>query len=130
MLDEAKKQKINVGQPEVDAKIAQIETQVTAQGQKLDDLLALQGQTRKDLNNQILLQLSAEKLLADKTQVSDQEVADYFKTNQASYAKGTKLEDKKAEITDQLTQQKLSEAIPAWLADLKTQAKIYYFLKL
>ena len=129
VLDEAKKQKVNIGPTEINEKINQIEAQLTAQGQKLDDLLALQGQTRKDLEKQIRLQLSVEKLLSDKALVSDQEVADYFKANQSTYPKGTKLEDKKAEITDQLAQQKLSAAIPAWLENLRTQAKIYYFLK-
>lgn len=130
VLDEARKQKVSPSQTEIDAKISQIETQITAQGQKLDDLLALQGQTRQDLEKQIRLQLTAEKLLSDKTQVSDQEIADYFKTNQSTYPKGTKLEEKTAEIKDQLTQQKLNAAISPWLENLRSQAKIYYFLKL
>lgn len=130
VLDEAKKQKVSLPQTEVDAKINQIKTQVESQGQKLETLLAAQGQTQKDLENQIRLQLTAEKLLSDKTQVSDQEVADYFKTNQSTYPKGTKLEEKAAEIKDQLAQQKLSAAISPWLEKLRTQAKIYYFLKL
>lgn len=128
--DEARKQKVVLSQAEIDAKINQIKTQVETQGQQLDDLLTAQGQTQKDLEKQIRLQMTVEKLLSAKTQVSEEEIAAYFKENQSTYPKGTKLEDKKAEITAQLTQQKLSEAIPPWLADLKTRAKIYYFLKL
>lgn len=130
VLGEAKKQKININQAEIDEKVNQIKAQLETQGQQLDAALAAQGQTQKDLENQIRLQLSAEKLLGTEIQVSDQEISDYFKKNQSSYPKGTKLEEKSAEIKDQLTQQKMSEKVPAWLENLRKQAKIYYFLQL
>lgn len=128
VFDEAKKQNITITQADVDAKIKTIEDQVTAQGQKLDDLLAQQGQTRKDLEKQIKMQIIVEKILGNDITVTDKEISDYFTTNTSYYPKGTKLEEKSAEIKSTLTSQKLNEKVQPWLDNLKKSAKIYSFL--
>lgn len=128
ILDEAKKQNISVTQTEIDGKIKEIETKIEAQGQKLDTLLSQQGQTRKDLGKQIKMQVIVEKILGKDIQVTDKEVEDYFKTNSTYYPKGTKLEEKSAEIKSTLSSQKLSAKVQPWLDNLKKSAKIYSFL--
>ena len=127
---EAARQKIIVSQEEINQKISQIEEQLKPQGQNLEAVLAMQGQTKKDLEKQIKLQVLVEKLLGKDISISEQAITDYFDKNKDSYTKGAKLEDKKEEIQNTLRNQALSEKFQPWLEDLKSKAKIYYFLKL
>lgn len=127
--EEAKKQKVTVSSQEIDQKIKDIEKQIEAQGQKLDDFLASQGLTRKDIEKQLVFRVTIEKLLAKEIEISDKEIADYFEKNKSFYPKDTKIEDRKEEIRNGLLQQKLGDKVPVWLEDLKKNSKIYYFLK-
>ena len=127
---EAARQKIIVSQEEINQKISQIEEQLKPQGQNLEAVLAMQGQTKKDLEKQIKLQVLVEKLLGKDISISEQAITDYFDKNKDSYTKSAKLEDKKEEIQNTLRNQALSEKFQPWLEDLKSKAKIYYFLKL
>lgn len=127
ILNEAKKEKVSISPLEIEQKIKEIESQL--QGQKLTDLLAMQGQTLKDLEKQIKLQLSIERILSKDISVSDKDISDYFEKNKDSYPKDTKLEDKKAEIKSLLLNQALGQKFQSWLEESKKKAKIYYFLK-
>jgi len=62
ILQEAKKQNIFVGKEDIDQEMAKIEENFKNQGQDLNQLLAFQGMTRADLEEQIQLQKTAEKL--------------------------------------------------------------------
>lgn len=62
ILQEAKKQNVSVGKGEIDQEMAKIEENFKNQGQDLNQLLAFQGITRADLEEQIQLQKTAEKL--------------------------------------------------------------------
>lgn len=126
----AKKKGINITPVEVSQQIAEIEKQFSGQDQSLDTLLATRGQTRKDLTEQIQIQLMVEKILADEAKVTDEEIAKYFEENKSSFPKGTVLEDKKEEIKEMLYQQKMSDAFQTWTDKMKEEAKIIYFLKL
>src|SRR3990172_2625847 len=53
IMQEAKKKNINVSDEEINRELDVIEKSVTAQGQKLDDLLALQGLTRQQLKEEV-----------------------------------------------------------------------------
>ena len=126
----AKKKGISITLAEVSQQIAEIEKQFAGQDQNLDTLLATRGQTRKDLTEQIEIQLMVEKILADEAEVTDEEIAKYFEENKSSFPKGTVLEDKKEEIKEMLYQQKMSDAFQTWTDKMKEEAKIIYFLKL
>ena len=62
ILQEAKKQNVSIGQEEINQEMAKIEENFKNQGQDLNQLLAFQGMTRADLEEQIQLQKTAEKL--------------------------------------------------------------------
>lgn len=130
ILNEAKKQKLDVTSDEIDKKIKEIETQVTTGGSSLDSLLEAQGQTRDSLKEQIKVQLIIEKALAKDISITDQEVKDYYDKNKASYAKDSKFDDLKEQIKGDLVQQKIGEKFQPWLDELKKKAKIYYFINL
>jgi len=62
ILQEAKKQNVSIGQEEINQEMAKIEENFKNQGHDLNQLLAFQGMTRTDLEEQIQLQKTAEKL--------------------------------------------------------------------
>ncbi len=121
ILDEAKKQNVKAEKADIDKQIATIEEQLKAQNQTLDSALALRGMTRKDLEDQLEVQVLIQKLLEKEIAVTDKEIDDYIKQNKST--------DSKDAVKEMLIQQKLSEKFQAWITDLKTKAKINYFVK-
>lgn len=126
VLGEAKKRSISVSKEETDKEIAGIETQVSAQGNTLEAALSLQGITREDLEAQITLRQTAEKLIADQLQVTDEEIQQYIQEYKVEIPK-----DKEVEYTEQirneLKAQKFSQKIQELITSLREQAQINYF---
>jgi foldase protein PrsA len=124
---EAKKKNITVTDDELNAEITKISDSVKAQGQDINTLLAMQGMTQDDLKKQVRTQKFVEKILADKVKPTDQEVADYLKTNKDSLPKGNTEAQNKDLAVSQLTQQKLSTEFQTWLTEAKKNASIKYY---
>lgn len=125
---ELKKQNISVTPADVDEEIRSIEAQATSQGGTLSEALAAQGRTEESLREQITLQKGVEKLLADKTAVSDEDIDTYLKTNKPLPPKDMPIEDFRKQVGDQLQQQKFQQEAQKWIADLKAKSKIQYFV--
>lgn len=129
---EAKKRKINISESETKAEISKIEANVTSQGTTLDSLLLQQGMTKKDLTEEIKVQLLVTKMAGNDVTVSEKEVEEYLasQNDQSSLS----LEEASTKLTaDQakeiIKQQKIQEKIQTFVADLKAKAKINYFIK-
>lgn len=127
---EARKNNVKVEQPEIDAEIKKIEEMVSGQGLTLDEALKFRNQTRKDLIGQIKIQKIAEKLLSSKIVITDQEAKDYFSKNKSLFGQNPVFDKVKDQVNSQLFQQKLSSEYSTWITDLKTKAKILYFVNL
>lgn len=127
ILQEASQKGITVKQEDIDAELSKIEEQLKAQGQTLDQVLSSQGLTKEDVSENLKVKLYIERILEDKVAVSDEDAKKYFDENKASFAKDAKFDDQKAQIADQLKQQKLQEEYQKWMDDLKANAKINYF---
>lgn len=125
---EVNKNNITVSQADIDAEVKKIEQQVAGQGGTLDMALQQQGMTREQFLEQITVQKKLEKLLADKTAVTDQEVDAYIKDNKVTPPAGQKIEDVKAQLKSQLQQKKFNEVAQQWITDLKTNAKIKFYV--
>ncbi|MDO8523119.1 MAG: SurA N-terminal domain-containing protein [bacterium] len=125
--DEAKKKGISVSTDEVKTEISKIEEQVKSQGGTLDAALAQQGMTRADLETQIFVNGKIQKLLADKLNITDDEIAKYITDNKVEIPKGQEQQFKD-NIKSQLSQQKLSAEAQTLIASLKAAAKIKYFV--
>ena len=125
--NEANVKKIIVSNDEINGEIKKIEDQIVAQGTTLDAALAAQGMSMEDLKKQIIFQMEVEKLIADKINVTDEEVAQYIKDNAISIPEGQEATTT-AQIKDELRNQKLSTEGKALIATLKSQAKIRYFV--
>jgi foldase protein PrsA len=80
---------INVTDKQVDARLAQIQKQYFGgDKKKYEKQLADQGLTDKQVRNDIRAQIISEKIFAEVTKdvkVTDQQVEDYYKKNQAQY---------------------------------------------
>ncbi|PIU74951.1 MAG: hypothetical protein COS76_03380 [Candidatus Portnoybacteria bacterium CG06_land_8_20_14_3_00_39_12] len=126
--DEAVKAHITIGEDAINATVQETKTQLEAQGQTLEDALAAQGMTQADLREQIVIRKQLEQLLADKIQVSDDEIQQYIKDNQVTIPAGKEAEYQK-QIKDQLQQQKLSSEAGAFVESLKLKASIHYFVQ-
>lgn len=129
ILQEAKEQKVEISQEEIEAKMGEIETQVTSQGSDLDTLLEAQGQTRQDLEEQIEVQLIVEKIVDKDVVISEEELENYFEENKEFLAEGATFEEIKEDLRESLRQEKISNQTQAWLEGLKQKAKIYYLLE-
>jgi foldase protein PrsA len=128
ILQEAAKEKVTVSNSEISAQIDQIKNNLKSQGQDLNTALAAQGMTQTDLNNQIKLQILVQKMAGKDVTVTDKEAEDYFNQNKATYPKGAKFADVKDQIVSDLKQQKTRTAVTTWVSNLKSKAKINYFV--
>lgn len=128
ILQEASREKVTVTQAEVDTQMATIENNLKTSGQSLESALAMQGMTRKDLEVQVKTQLLVQKMAGKDITITDQEVADYFKQNQSTYPKGTKIESVSDQIRTTLQSQKMSQATATWVSNLRSKAKINYWV--
>ncbi len=119
---EAQKEHVTVSQAEIDSEMKTIESNVTGQGQKLDDVLKSQGMTRQTLEDQVRLQKLVEKMVGKNITVSAKEVTDYMNKNKGMPGMT------KANVEQQLYQQKLTPKVQSWIADLQKNAKINYYV--
>lgn len=129
---EAKKRKMDVTEKELDAELLKIESNVTSQGTTLEALLLQQGMTKKDLEDQISLQLLVTKMVSDKISVTEEEIDDYLASQKEQSS--SDLDQPAPELTrnqakEAIKQQKLQTEIQTFVADLKAKAKINYFIK-
>ncbi len=128
LVDQAVKEaNVVVGEEAVAAQMTEIEESLSAQGQSLDDLLAMQNLTRADVEEDIRLNLQVDQILADEIQVSEEEVLEYFETNKEFLGEDLDFEEMKEEIEAQVIQEKRTEAQQEWLEKIREEAKIRYF---
>jgi len=125
ILDEGKKKGIKVSPTEVTERIKKIEAQVGG-AEALNGLLAQQRQTRADLQDQLLLQLTIEKLYANEATVSAAEI-DEFIRDDAAQLQATEAAAQREEAKDIITQQKLSKIFNDKFQQLKQGTKIQIF---
>lgn len=120
---------VQVSKEDIDNKIAEIETSLTASGQTLDSVLAMQGMTRESLEGQIKTQVMVEKLLEGDVTVSDEDVTTYMTENKEYLPTDKTEEEVKNLVREQLKQQKLSERFSTWITELKNEADIKSYVK-
>ncbi|OIO48114.1 MAG: hypothetical protein AUJ32_01310 [Parcubacteria group bacterium CG1_02_40_82] len=125
--NEAKAKGVVVSDDEVNAEIKKVEDQISAQGSTLQAELLAQGMSMDDFKKQVILRKKIEKLLGDKINVTDEKVEQYIKDNKVSIPSGQE-EAARGEIKSSLMAQKLNTEAPILINDLKTKAKIQYFV--
>ncbi len=124
---EADAKKIVVSNDEINGEIKKIEDQIIVQGSTLEAALSAQGMSMDDLKKQIIFQKKVEKLIADKINVTDEEVVQYINDNKISIPKEQEAAAND-QIKNELRNQKLNKEADALITALKSQAKIRYFV--
>lgn len=125
--NEAEAKKIKVSEEEIKAEINKIEERLKAQGSTLAEALTAQKMDTSDLRKQIIVQKEMEKLLADKINVTDEEVAQYIVDNAITITAGQEA-TVTGQIKEDLKNQKLSTESNLLITGLRSQAKIRYFV--
>ncbi|MFA6007897.1 MAG: SurA N-terminal domain-containing protein [Candidatus Shapirobacteria bacterium] len=124
VYQEAAKQKVTVDQSVIDAEVKKVEAQITAQGQTLDAALTSEGMTLADLENEIRLQKTAEKLANPQVTVTQAEIDKFLVDNKTALPTGSTKEQLQTMATEQLSSQAQSDAVNTWFSNLKKAAQI------
>lgn len=125
---ELKKQNVQISKEEISAEIKKIEGLLAAQQQNLDEVLKQRGMTRKDLEDQIILNKGVEKLLGKEVAITDSEVQAYIEQNRQYMPEATDSAALEKQAREQLSQQKVAEKYQAWLENAKKKAKVTNFV--
>lgn len=126
---EAQKQNVTVSDKEVNDEIKKLEGNLQKQGQKLDQVLVMQGMTKEDLNKLIRLDKMVGKMVGKDIKISDQQVNEYIEKNKEALPTDQNEKDLKNTVREQLKQQQLNEKVRTWLEDLQKNAKITHFVE-
>lgn len=127
IVSEAKKKNIVISETDIDSEVSKIEKSLGA-NTTLNDALAQQGMTLKDLRDQVKMRLTAMKLVEDKISVSDEEVSKYMTENKDFLPKDEDEAKQKETVKETLKEQKVNAQIQTLLQELKSSAKITSFL--
>ncbi len=127
ILQEARKKNISISEEAIQEEIKAIKENVSLQGSDLNSLLAAQGMSLKDLEENIKIKKTIEEILKDKIQVSDEEINNYFQQNKQLYPDAN-FEDIKENLKSELIQMKLQNEYQSWITNLKNTSNIKYFI--
>jgi foldase protein PrsA len=125
---EARKQNVTVSDKEIGEEIKKLEGNLQKQGQKLEQVLTMQGMTKEDLLRLIRLDKMVGKMVGKDIKISDQQVKEYIEQNKESLPTDQNEKDLKATVSEQLKQQQLNEKVRTWLEALQKNAKINRFV--
>lgn len=126
IAQEAKKAGVSVTQPEIDGKVAAVVADL-GENVGIDELLAYQGMTRGEFEDQIRLQLTVEKLLGKDIVITEDDVTNYIATNAASLT-ATDEAALRVEAREVILTGKINEKLQPWFLELKNNANISRFL--
>jgi len=124
IYQEAAKKKVTVDQSVIDVEVKKVEAQITAQGQTLDAALTSEGMTKADLENEIRLQKTAEKLANPQVTITQAQIDKFLTDNKSALPTGSTKEQLQSLATEQLTSTAQSTAINTWFSNLKKAAQI------
>lgn len=125
----AQKQGVSVTSEDIEQEVNRVTEMFVTPGQDLESILALQGMTRADLEEDIRTQLLAQKMASTgSAEISDEEVASYIEENSEMIPGDMTDEEVRATAKEQLESQKSRTELQEWLANLKAEAKIQYLI--
>lgn len=126
ILSEARKKGISISDADVNTKIKEIEDRLKGQI-SLEDALKAQGLTKDSFRKQVEIQLIIDKMFDKEAKVSDKEVEEYITQNQESLQTSTDPAKLRADVYNNLRQQKIGEIFDKWFNEAKQKASIVKF---
>lgn len=127
LKQEADRRHITVSEKEVNDEVANTRKMLDKQGQKLEDALALQGDSLPAYEDRIRTQKLIQKLVGNVT-VSDKEIDDYINQNKSSFPQELTGDDLKTQVKQTLQSQKSNEKLQSLIQSLQQKAKVTYFI--
>jgi len=128
IADEARVRNIVVDESELTGEIQVIESQMASMGSTLEEQLQKQGITEKQMRNQLIEHLTLEKLLAEKAEVSEEEISAYIAENKVTIPKEEEAEAR-TKIKEQIREEKVDQLAGPFLAELKAKANVKYYVE-
>jgi hypothetical protein len=125
---EAEKEKVVVGDKEIDEQIKTVEDNLSKQGQNIDQMLSLEGMSRDDLRRIIKLDLLVTKMVGKDIKITDEDVDKYIEENKDILPKDQNEDQLKETARERLKQEMLPQRAQTWLADLEKNAKVVKFV--
>jgi len=125
---EAEAKGITASDEEVQVEVTKIEEQIKAQGSTLEAELATAGISMEQFRSEKALFVKLQKMVADKVTVTDDEVAAFIAENSIEIPKGSETQIMDG-VRAQLVGDKSSTAVGELIAQLKSDAKINYYVK-
>lgn len=125
---EASKKNVTVSDKEINDQIKTIEDNLSKQGQKLDQMLTMEGMTKDDLRKIIRLDILVTKLVGKDIKISDKDINNYIASNKDVLPKGKSDKELKQFAKEQLQKAQLPQKAQAWFAELEKKAKIVKFV--
>jgi foldase protein PrsA len=126
ILNEGKNKNVVVTQKDIDAEIAKVEDRLKAQNMTLDAALTANGMVKEDLVSQIRLKKIQDALSASKAEITQAQIDAFLKANKAMLPTGKTPAELNTLAKDQLILEANQASASAWLAALKSSAKVVY----
>jgi hypothetical protein len=128
MIDiESKNENVAISQQDIDTRQADMMKQFGGDV-KIDEVLAMQGLTKKDFDRQVSIQLAVEKMLTKGFTVTDDDVTNYLATNSAMFT-ATEEAVLKEDVKKALQDEYIAKTFQSWFTGLKDKAAIVRFVK-
>lgn len=124
VYQEAAKQKVTIDQATIDAGVKKIEDQIKAQGQTLDAALTAEGMTKADLENEVRLQATVEKLAGPAPTATQSEIDKFLADNKSALPTGYTKQQLQDLAKEQVESESKNTAINTWFSALKKAAQI------
>lgn len=128
LFQEAERQGIAISDETVDQEITEIESSFVDQGQELATYLESQRISDVAFRRQVKLQIILEQLLADRIEVTVDEIDTYISENAEFFGdEDTSTEVFRNDIRDQLESQKSATEVQVLIQELRDNADVTYF---
>lgn len=125
LIDQAAaEQGIQIDPTEIDAEINNIQSQLSAQGQDFQQVLAAQGLTEEGLRQAITRQLTLERMAGISQEASAGAIDAFLEENADTLPDDLSEEELRDLASEQILQQESQSAIQQFLQQLRTNAEI------
>lgn len=125
ILQEAQKRNVEASQEELDKRRKEIVDQVSGGNEdNFKEILAAQGLTNESFNEELKIQIVAEKMLGEDIKVTDEELDAFLKANPDALTDSENEEETKKQIKEQLKQQKLQTEYTTFMENLRKESSV------
>lgn len=124
ILQEGKKNKINITNEQIQQELSTIEEQIGGKD-ALNQALVANNLTIEDLEKQIKIKLIKVEILKPTITYTDEELQKFFDANKEYlYEENAEFEDRKNDVTTKYIEQQIDAAQSGWILQLRESSKI------